>query len=103
MSALDKLMRKPTAKLTHIEYAIKQSYSYGSKTIAETAADDLANIDAELAALRERVRVLEKFFNEVEWCGDQNAHVCPDCGNRRSQGHRPSCRYRTLRDEVLKA
>ncbi len=52
----------------------------------------------QVAALRARVEALEKFFNEVEWSGDQNAHVCPDCGNKKSQGHRPSCRYRTLRE-----
>lgn len=65
MSALDKLIRKPTAKLTHIEYAIKQSYAYGSAAIAEPAADDLANIDAELAALRARVEKLEAERNAI--------------------------------------
>ncbi len=98
MSALDELKKKfydlNDETSTALDWAI----------VRLTKIEELKNVNfiedaaAELAALRARVEALEKFFNEVEWSGDQNAHVCPDCGNKKSQGHRPSCRYRTLRE-----
>lgn len=41
----------------------------------------------------------KKFFNEVEWSGDQNKFICPDCANNKERGHRYGCRYRIFRGE----
>lgn len=50
-------------------------------------------------ALETELEKYKNFFDEVEWCGDQNKCVCPDCGNYQEQGHRLSCRYRIFRGE----
>lgn len=53
----------------------------------------------EMVSTKEELNKYIKFFNEIEWCGDPNKFVCPDCGNYKEQGHRYSCRYRIFRGE----
>lgn len=77
------------------------TWGCGQTLIAVKDASGLTHTftHAELAALREEVERLRKFFNEMEWSGDPNINICPDCGNKKAQGHRPSCRYRVFRGE----